>query len=412
MPPLPPHFQAALAGQQWDILLRSPGRINILGEHLDYNGGLVMPAAIDKAIYFAVRKREDEQLQLHALDIGEHFSLPASSQQNPSGKKWVDYLLGIVKEFEKLGYTLPGMEVVFGGNLPIGAGLSSSAALEGGMAFACNTLLGTPLSRPQLAQLCQRSSNQFMGIPSGIMDQFASLNGEKDRVLLLDCATLVVEKILLKLPDYSFVLVNSMVSHHLGDSEYPKRVAECAEGFALLHDLFLNPAPNESLAPARAKKTISIHNNAPESLEEAPKGSGLWSLYPQLKGQTSDVIYRRCRYVAGEIDRVQSALKALKTYHPKALGATMNATHAALRDDYEVSCPEVDSLQAFACQYPGVAGSRIMGGGFGGCTLNLIKTKKINAFFADITQAYQEKHGITPFCFRVELSAGTELLKP
>lgn len=409
--PLPTHFQQATTGQDWDVLLRSPGRINILGEHLDYNGGLVMPAAIDKAIYFAVRKRSDEQLHLRALDIDETFSL-AVSHDSPSGKRWVDYLLGVVNEFRKLGYQLPGMEVVFGGDLPMGGGVSSSAAMEGGMAFACNILLGAPLSRPQLAQLCQRSSNQFMGIPSGIMDQFASLNGEKDKLLLLDCSTLAAGKVPVHFPEHSFVLVNSMVSHNLGDSEYPKRVAECAEGLAMLQAIFFNTAPTKSTAPAFSAKIIPIERKPQAEAPNAPQGDGVWSFYPQLKGRVSEVIYRRCRYVAGEMDRVQAALKALSTYNPKALGALMNATHIGLRDDYEVSCPEVDFLQDFACQYPGVVGSRIMGGGFGGCTLNLISKEQIAPFFADISQTYQAAYGITPVCFPVELSAGTELLMP
>lgn len=417
---LPAHFQAATDGEYWDIKLRSPGRINILGEHLDYNGGLVMPAAIDKAIYFAVRKREQQQLRFQALDIAQTFDLPIS-QQVPSGKMWVDYLLGVINEFRKLGYSLPGMDVVFGGNLPMGGGVSSSAAMEAGMAFACNELLAAPLSRPELAQLCQRSSNQFMGIPSGIMDQFASLNGEKNKVLLLDCSTLMVDKIPLQLPAYRFVLVNSMVSHNLGDSEYPKRVAECAEGLAMLRDLASKPGPNKNLAPnkslAPASRAIAKKNKPSPAEELSPalkdqKSSELWSSYPLLKGRVSDTVYRRCRYVAAEMARVQDAIKAINAQDAEALGATMNATHAGLRDDYEVSCPEVDFLQQFAHQYPGVAGSRIMGGGFGGCTLNLVKTKQIDAFFADISRAYQEKYQITPFCFGVELSAGTELLMP
>ncbi len=408
---LPTHFQQATAGQDWDVLLRSPGRINILGEHLDYNGGLVMPAAIDKAIYFAVRKRADEQLHFRALDIDETFGLFVN-QDKPSGKMWVDYLLGVVNEFRKLGYQLPGMEVVFGGDLPMGGGVSSSAAMEGGMAFACNLLLGSPLSRPQLAQLCQRSSNQFMGIPTGIMDQFASLNGEKNSLLLLDCSTLAAETVPVHLPDHCFVLVNSMVSHNLGDSEYPKRVAECAEGLAMLQSIFFNTAPTKSTAPARASECVSTFMPTFIRPPDTTQGDSLWSSYPQLKGRVSEVVYRRCRYVAGEMDRVQAALKALSTYDPKALGELMNTTHIGLRDDYEVSCPEVDFLQDFAWQYPGVAGSRIMGGGFGGCILNLIATEQMAAFFNDISRAYQAAYGIAPVCFPVELSAGTELLMP
>lgn len=394
----PPHFEAAIAGQAWDLILKSPGRINVIGEHLDYNGGLVMPAAIHQAIYFAVRKRSDRQLLLHALDIDQRAS--SSIDQNaPIAATWANYLLGVVQQFRHLGHELPGMEVVLGGDLPIGGGVSSSAALEGGMAFACNQLVGSPLSRPELAQLCQRSSNQFIGVPTGIMDQFASLNGEKDKVLLLDCSTLAVSKIPAYLPGYTFCLVNSMVSHDLASSAYPQRVAECKAGLAALLDVLA-----EDSQPA-SSETAAIGASKP-----AAKGSGIWASYPLIAHKVTETVLKRCRYVAEEMERVQTAIEALQNSDAIRLGAAMNETHRGLKDDYEVSCEEIDFLQQFAQSFPGVVGSRIMGGGFGGCTLNLVETAQLTAFQQAIAAAYETAYGIVAATFSVELSDGTSLL--
>ncbi len=395
----PSHFAAAIASTDWDWVVRSPGRINIIGEHLDYNGGLVMPAAIDKAIYFAVRKRSDRQLVLHALDLGQQASLPID-QDEPVDASWVNYLLGVVQQFRKLGYSFGGLEVVMGGDLPIGGGVSSSAAMEGGMAFSCNQLLGSPLSRSELAQLCQRSSNQFMGIPSGIMDQFASLNGEKDKVLLLDCSSLAVAKLSAHLPGYTFFLVNSMVSHDLASSAYPQRVAECKAGLAALLDLLNGGSP-----------PLSREAAAIGALNSTVKEPSIWASYPLIATRVSETVLKRCRYVAQEIERVEIAIAALQSGDAVRLGAAMNATHQGLRDDYEVSCEEIDFLQQFAQSFPGVAGSRIMGGGFGGCTLNLIQTKQLPAFQQAIQGAYEKMYGVLPTTFSVELSDGTSLLE-
>lgn len=380
----PPHFLAATKGQDWDLIIRSPGRINIIGEHTDYNGGLVLPAAIDKAIYFAVRLRSDRQLVLHALDLNEqaNYQLP---QNTPTNNRWGNYLLGIVDQYKQRGHTVPGMEIIFGSDLPVGAGVSSSAALEGGMSFICNEVCAANYQRPTLAQICHASSNQFMGIPSGIMDQFASLNGAAQRAILLNCDTLEHRHIAAALPAYDFLLVNSMVTHQLGDSQYPVRVAECREGLAEL----------QKTSPA-----ITALGQAKPAMIEA------------IKDQLSAVVYRRCRYVTEEMERVHQAVAALEAGDAIALGSLLNATHVGLRDLYEVSCAEVDFLQGFATSFAGVAGSRIMGGGFGGCTINLVRQDRLADFQSAIRAAYQQAYDILPDCYAVPLSGGTELIGP
>lgn len=381
-PVLPPHFIAATANQDWDLIVRSPGRINIIGEHTDYNGGLVLPAAIDKAIYFAARKRADQQLVLHALDLGEQVTI-ALPQPQKTGNLWVDYLLGIAEQFRQKGHELPGMELVFGSDLPRGAGVSSSAALEGGMAFICNEFSQAGFSRPALAQLCKASSNNFMGIPSGIMDQFASLNGVKDRAILLDCDTLDFELIEAELPGYQFLLVNSMVTHQLAHSEYPLRVAECREALEVLQQF-------------EPELQALCHAN-PAAVEA-------------VKSQMREVVYRRARFATTEMSRIRRAVIALKAGNAVAVGQEMNATHAGLRDDYEVSCAEIDFLQQLALAHPGVVGSRIMGGGFGGCTINLLKEEEVENFKVAVSKAYSQVYGITAEFYEVPLSMGTEVL--
>lgn len=359
--------------------VHSPGRINIIGEHLDYNGGLVLPAAIDKGITFEVKPTSDKWLELHALDMGESQRVDPTREE-PTGTRWADYLLGVCREYRLLGFEVPGLNITFGGDLPRGAGMSSSAAMEGGMAFLLNEVIGADLSRTEMAQLCQRSSNRFIGVPVGIMDQFTSLNGQRDHALLLDCNSLDYEAIPAKLPGYSWVLVNSCVSHDLADSAYADRVAECAAGLAAIRQK--HPEITQ-LAQATLVQLDSVAINI------------------------SETVFKRCRYVIEEQSRVAAAAEALKHKTAKELGRLLNATHAGLRDDYEVSCPEIDLLQAFAEQYEAVAGSRIMGGGFGGCTLNLVADKQQEQFVTDVQENYLRKYKIKVPVYQVKLSQGT-----
>jgi len=385
LPHVKKYFSAHnLTGTDFPYRLHSPGRINIIGEHTDYTGGLVMPASIDKGIEFYARPNNQRVFNLHAIDLGEasELSLPVTGK---TGALWVDYLAGIIAQYQELGHRLPGMDVYFGGNVPRGSGMSSSAALEGGMAFLINEALGAGFSRPELAQLCQRSSNNFIGVPSGIMDQFASLNGTAAGPIKLNCDTLEFTPVTANLPGYSWILVNSMVTHELGSSEYPVRVRECSEALAAINADTAD-VPGLSLATSG-------------QLEAA-------------KDRLSATVYRRAQYVISEKARVHAMEQALGRGDAAAAGVLLNATHAGLRDDYEVSCAEVDFLQSEAVtNFPDVvAGSRIMGGGFGGCTINLVKTAGLPALKNHLLAKYYEAHNQRPEFYAVNIGPGTRMI--
>lgn len=370
------------AASSWPYVLRSPGRINLIGEHTDYTGGLVLPASIDKAIYFLARPLEEPVWRLHAVDIGRTQTLPLPVAGR-TGELWVDYLAGIGTQFQDRGHLLPGLEIVFGGDLPSGAGVSSSAALEGGMAFLLNHLLGAGLDRPALAQLCKRSSNTFLGIPSGIMDQFASLNGLASGPIVLNCHTLAFEPVRNALTDYGLLLVNSMVSHDLSDGAYAARVASCSRVLTALRQLYpdlthLSAATGEQLEEVRSAVDLTD--------------------------------YRRATYVIRENERVRVAINALEAGNPHTLGELLNATHQGLRDDYAVSCEELDFLQRQANELGGVAGARLMGGGFGGCTLNLVRTDALGQVAAELRRQYRAQFGIACESYPVRLAAGTDFV--
>lgn len=375
----------ALSGPA-SVVVRSPGRVNLIGEHTDYSGGLVLPAAIDRCIYFSVRPIPGKKWHVKALDINQSANLSLPVDQ-PVKEQWLNYLAGVGKEFQLLGYDLPGLEIALGGDLPHGAGVSSSAALEGGMAFVLNEVLGAGLSRSELALLCQRSSNNFMGVPTGIMDQFASLNGNADGPILLNCDTLEYRPIANRLAGYSFLLVNSMITHDLANSEYPQRVTSC--------------------------------NAARRAVQERYSGiKHLGDVTPQqllsVSGALDPVTMQRARYVIAENQRVKEMVDALATGDATAAIDLLNATHAGLRDDYEVSCPEVDFLQHQATAHftGSQVGARIMGGGFGGCTINLVRQTEINALANFLTQSYRNQFGISAEVMEVRFAEGTGLEEP
>ena len=360
--------------------LHAPGRINLIGEHTDYTGGWVMPASIDKGITFRAERLAEPVLRLTALDLDSRYDLPLPVT-GKTGELWVDYLAGIVDQFQQRGLTVPGLQISFGGDLPRGSGMSSSAALEGGMAFLLNEVLGAGLSRPELARLCQRSSNEFIGVPTGIMDQFASLNGTAAGPMLLNCDSLAFEPVAAELPGYQWLLVNSMVSHELTGSEYPDRVRQCAEALAIVR-----------------KQFPGVPNLSAVSQEQ----------FSMLAGKMPELIRQRARHVVTENARVMQAAAALKAGNARRMGELLNASHASLRDDYAVSCAETDFLQAEATgKFPDtVAGSRIMGGGFGGCTINLVKTAGLPGLRQHLLEAYFGAFGRRPEFYAVEIGPG------
>ncbi len=358
-------------------LYYSPGRINLIGEHIDYNDGFVMPAAIDKGIYFAIALNNSNQINFNSIDFNQTISLSL-----PEVKKmdsWKNYVLGVVNEFQKLNLFAKGFNCVFGGNIPIGAGMSSSAALEGGVAFGLNELCNFGLSRKELALLCQRAEHNFPGVMCGIMDQYASIMGKKNTVILLDCKSITHEYIPLNMEGYEIVLINSKVHHSLASSEYNVRRKQCEEGLEIL------------------KKEIKIN-----SFRDIKNPDDILP----YKEKIGDKVFDRCKYVVEEIKRTKEAAKLLQQNNLIEFGKLMFATHEGLSKLYEVSCKELDFLVRQAKENESVIGSRQMGGGFGGCTINIIKEESVKDFLSQILPAYKKQFNIDAEFYEVNVVDG------
>ena len=365
------------------LLVQGCGRINIIGEHTDYNEGFVLPASIDKYIYFAMAENGTNECHFHALDINDSFQVSLSDIKK-SDKGWANYLMGILDQLQKEDILLEGVDVVFGGNLPIGSGMSSSAALEAGFALGICSLFNLQKSRKELAQLCQRSSNNFLGVPSGIMDQFASLLGQRGQAIKLDCRSLQYEYTPLDLGDYELLLINSEVSHALANSAYKDRVRECHEGVEVVQQKY---------PEVKSLRDVSI-----AQLEEC-------------QSEMSAIVFRRCRYVIEENDRLHQALTLLKNGEMEALGQLLLRTHEGLSQEYEVSCRELDFLVELAKDHDGVSGARMMGGGFGGCTLNLVKKDAKEDFLKYAKKEYYRAFSIQPAHYELNIVDGTDIVR-
>ncbi len=365
-----PHTLAAAFTERFGyapFLVRAPGRINLIGEHTDYNDGFVLPAAIDREIYFAVGLNNLNVARLHAHDKHESVEVPLTAVA-PGPTLWANYLLGVVAQFQARGVAVPGFDCVFGGTVPMGAGLSSSAAVECGLAYALNHLLNTNLDRLTLALMGQQAEHTYAGVRSGLMDQFASLFGKAGHVVRLDCRSLDYAYFPFDTAAYGLVLCNTGVKHALASSEYNTRRAECETGVAVLQTRF--------------REVKSLRDATLEQLDACRPALG-------------DVVYRRSRYVVQENQRVLAACDHLTRHDMAAVGQLMYASHKGLRDDYEVSCRELDVLVRLAQAAPvPVLGARMMGGGFGGCTINLIATEHIEVFVAHATTGYEHALGL------------------
>ncbi len=349
------------------LLVRAPGRVNLIGEHTDYNGGFVLPAAVDKEMLFAVGLNGGPKIRLVAYDLNETFELASSADVSPSAVHWANYLLGVMAQVQQRGIVIQGFDCVFGGNVPLGSGMSSSAALECGLAFALNHLLGAGLDKMALAHAAQKAEHTYAGVLCGIMDQFASLFGRAGQVVRLDCRSLDYEYFPFDTAAARIVLCNSGVKHSLASSEYNTRRQECERGVAVLQQYF--PAV-QSLRDATLAQ-LETH-----------------------RAELGDVVFRRCAYVVKENLRVEAACRHLEAGDLAAFGQEMYASHAGLRDDYEVSCAELDVLVEAAQAVPGVFGARMMGGGFGGCTVNLVAPARVEEFIASVSAAYKRKFGL------------------
>ncbi|MCW3093051.1 MAG: galactokinase [Ferruginibacter sp.] len=356
----------------------SPGRINLIGEHVDYNDGYVMPAAINKGVYYAVAENHTDDIFFYAMDFNEHFSI--NIHQIKSNQSWKNYVLSVINEFQLLGKNIRGFNCVFAGDIPIGSGMSSSAAVEGGLAFALNEFFKAGLSRVELALLCQRAEHNFPNVQCGIMDQFANMMGKQDYVILLDCRSIEHEYFPLLLAGFKIVLINTKVHHSLASGEYNVRRQRCEEGLTIL----------KGLLPIQSFRDI-------KNVDELEVGR---------KSMTAEV-YNCCRYVIEEMGRTKKAAELLQANDIAGFGKLMYATHEGLSELYRVSCDELDFLVEQAKKYPAVIGSRLMGGGFGGCTINIVKEEGIDHFIEATTTEYQQRFNIIPEAYLVETADGT-----
>lgn len=364
------------------IMYCAPGRVNLIGEHTDYNEGFVLPAAVDKLIVFAIKPNTIGKFRFFAFDLNEQFE---TEQNNiiKSNVSWANYLLGVIAQFSKAEHQVPTFDCVFGGNVPLGAGMSSSAAIEVGMAFAINDVFNFKCSRLQMTQFAQMAEHEYAGVNCGIMDQFASMHGKLNQVIKLDCRSLDYQYFPLNMEKYMLVLVNTGVKHSLASSEYNKRRNECEEGVRL----------------------IQKYNSQVRSLRDVALAE-----LDAHKNEMSEVVFKRCLYVIEENERVEAACKALTESDFVAFGQLMYASHQGLSQKYEVSCAELDKLVTVAKSIDGVLGSRMMGGGFGGCTISLVEKQKVSNFENAIFANYKTPDGNKPDVFEVVIGDGARKL--
>ncbi|MBK6936605.1 MAG: galactokinase [Chitinophagaceae bacterium] len=363
------------------IVVRSPGRINLIGEHTDYNNGFVLPAAIDKAVYVVIEKNETDAIFLRSVDFNETIETTVADIK-PAFGHWSTYILGVAAQVIKKGVMLPGFKLTVYGDVPLGAGLSSSAAIECAVAFAMNELFSFGFDRRELSLLAQHAEHEYAGVKCGIMDQFASLFGKKNNVIRLDCRSLEYEYFPLELNEFTVVLFDTQVKHSLASSEYNVRRAQCEAGVSLIQQKYPEV---KSLRDA----TILMVN---ECISK------------------EDASYNRCKYVVEEIARLQTACQDLVKGDVRAFGKEMFATHDGLSKEYEVSCKELDYLVEYVRDNPAVIGARMMGGGFGGCTINIIHKDAVNEIVTSLSDAYAKDLGKELKHYLVNIEDGTSVI--
>ena len=364
------------------LLVVSPGRVNLIGEHTDYNEGFVLPGATDKVVVFAVAPRTDGLCHFVARDLDQEFRFEIG-QFHRSPLRWPDYLQGVLDQFVKAGHRLPGINCVFGGDVPIGAGMSSSAAIEGGLAFALNTMFGLGLDGLTLVKLAQKAENEFVGVRCGIMDQYINIFGRAKTVLKIDCRSLTFEPVPFEREDLRVVIADTLVRRELASSEYNVRRGQCEAGV----------------------NALRVHDPAIRSLRDVTL-----DMLRDHRAEFDPVVYRRCEYVVRENIRVAEACAALARNDFAVFGGLMNLSHAGLRDDYEVSSPELNALVDAARRVPGVLGARMMGAGFGGCTISLVEAGAVPDFEARVGRDYEAQMGKAPKIHVVRIEAGTHVV--
>lgn len=359
----------------------SPGRINLIGEHTDYNGGFVFPGAVDKGIMCEIRPNGTAKVMAYAIDIKDRVEFEINDPQGPRAS-WARYIYGIVQEMKKLGVDVKGFNTAFYGDVPLGAGMSSSAALESCYAFALNDLFGGgKVSKWDMSLAGQATEHNYCGVNCGIMDQFASVFGQAGKLMCLDCNTREFEYFPFEPVGYKLVLVDSVVKHELAGSPYNDRRNSCEN--VVKH----------------------IANKHPEGAFSTLRDCS-WEQLEEVRAEVGEEDYSRAKFVLGEKDRVLAVCNALIAGDYETVGQKMYETHAGLSKDYEVSCEELDFLNDVAKEN-GVTGSRIMGGGFGGCTINLVKDELYDKFVADVNAKYAAKYGKQPKIYDVVISEGS-----
>jgi galactokinase len=364
------------------FVIASPGRINLIGEHVDYNHGFVLPAAIDKYMYVAVSKRSDHQIVMHAADIQQNYQTSLDNASQRSSLDWPNYVLGVAHELKKDGHTISGFNILITGNIPVGAGVSSSAALECATVFSLMHLFDINISKQTMVQIAQRAENNFVGVNCGVMDQFASMFGKADHVIKLDCADLSYTYFPFKLDGISIVLFDTFVKHSLASSEYNTRRQECETGIAALRQQF-------SITSFREATLIMLD---------------------AVADTISSDVYSRCRYVIEEIARMESACNHLLAGEIDAFGARMYETHTGLSKLYNVSCPELDLIVENCKNDPAIIGARMMGGGFGGCVIALVQATELETVYNRINAVYENTFGRSMGKYVMQIGDGTRLL--
>ena len=367
------------------LVVKSPGRINLLGEHVDYNDGFVMPASINFSTVFCIAEASDGITEIFSMKYNE-FHIVQLDLQNISPVAepgWANYLLGVLHQLVKEGFPVKPFKCVFGGNIPLGAGLSSSASIECGFAYALNELYELRIEKIRLIKMAQWAEHNYVGVKCGIMDQFASMMGDDDKVIVLDCQSLDYDYSPLQLTQHSLVLCDTKVKHSLVDSEYNKRRAECEEGLKLLSEIF--PFV-KSFRDVTQTMLVAFRSSFPPG------------------------VFQRCLYVVQEINRVQDAKEDLRNLKLEEFGKKMFETHEGLSRLYEVSCPELDFLVNEARQFSGVVGSRMMGGGFGGCTINIVENNCIKDFIDTTSVNYRNAFGKPLVTYKVSIEKGTHVI--
>jgi len=359
-------------------IYRAPGRVNLIGEHTDYNDGFVLPAALELATFAAVATRPDRKLRVRSLLMDEAREFDLDEAEPQPRKEWSDYVRGVALMLMRAGHNLTGVDMLLDGNVPLGSGLSSSAALEVSVGYALLSAAGSAVDLTALALIGQRAENEFVGMRCGIMDQFIACHGAAGKALLIDCRSLDSRLVPID-PKARLVICNTMVHHEHVASEYNTRRRDCERGVELLRPV---------LPEIRALRDVSR-----AELE-------------RYAGRLPEVVYRRCKHVVTENDRTERAAAALEEGDLALAGRLMAESHKSMRDDFEITVPEVDRMVELNAAVPGVYGARMTGGGFGGCTISLVEAGAVERFTATVAPAYQAATGLTPVIFASSPGAG------